>query len=149
MRSPAKLLLLTAGLLILLVTSTWLVVRDLIAQNKGAGAPIPQEAHWSFHPDHPPDPTSRTLVVLANDIQCASGIPPNDRLLPPEVHESPREVVITFSAKPPPGSAGTCPTHPAVTRTITLSQPIGDRSLLDGWYSPPRPVDESTRLLGT
>lgn len=148
MRSSAKLLLLTAGLLVFLVTSVWMFFRDLTT-TEPQGAPTRQEAHWSFHPDHPPDPTSRTIVVLANDLRCASGIPPEDRLFPPKVDESSGAVVITFSARITPGDGGTCQGHLPVTRTITLSQPIGDRELLDGWYSPPRPVDGSTRLLGT
>lgn len=145
MRSPAKLLLLTAGLLVFLIASTWLVVREITQETAGAPS-LRQEAHWSFHPDHPPDPTSRTLVVLANDLQCASGIPPEDRLFPPKVDESSDAVVITFSARMTPGGVATCPGHQPVTRRIILTEPIGDRRLLDGWYSPPRTVDEDTQI---
>lgn len=92
---------------------------------------------WGFA--QAPDPNSNTLVVVANDQQCAGSAGAEARVDPqPEVADSPEQVVLTFTARPLGGSQ-TCPTHPPVTLTVTLQEPIGTRQFFDGGIYPPQP----------
>lgn len=95
---------------------------------------------WVLDPDEPSPAPDATLVhVWANDIQCASGVSAEHRLLPPEVEYRQDEVVITFWGKRVHGSQ-TCPGNPPVKRLVKLDSPFGLRRLLDGGIYPPQEV---------
>lgn len=93
--------------------------------------------NWALDPDAPPPvPESTLLHVLANDIQCAGGASPHDRMGPPEVEYLSDVIIITFWAETLPAGTYTCPGHPPVKRTVTLTEPLGARRLLDGGIFP-------------
>ncbi len=95
---------------------------------------------WQLDPDFPsPDPGDTSIQVLAADLQCASGVAADDRLLEPDVHASEGKIVITFWAHPLKG-AQTCPSHPPARRVVDLGGPLGLRALADGGVYPPETV---------
>ena len=144
MRSHTKIALVVLASLTLSAAAGWLFVQTILRQNIQLPGSPRQEAHWSLDPAHPPRPDSVVIPVLVNDIQCASGVSPEDRLFPPLVVQTEDTVVITFSATRPPGRGQTCPTHPPVRRVVLMDRVLGDRILMDGGYSPPRLVDADT-----
>jgi hypothetical protein len=117
------------------VTGQWGTCRGLRSYREGL-----VQAEWELDPDFPtPTATDATVRVLAKDLQCASGQPPDERLLEPEVEIDESVIVITFWAEPLVGGA-TCPGHPAVKRTVDLDEPRGERALADGGEYPPREI---------
>lgn len=96
-------------------------------------------ASWKLDPSaESPSPSSTSLQVLVNDSQCAGGRSPEGRLHEPQVRVLSDAIVVTFIAARLDGFQ-TCPSHPAVHRTIRLPEPLGDRQLLDGATVPARP----------
>ena len=96
-------------------------------------------ASWKLDPSAvSPGPSSTSLQVLVNDSQCAGGRSPEGRLHEPQVRVLSDAIVVTFIAAQLDGFQ-TCPSHPAVHRTIRLPEPLGDRQLLDGATVPARP----------
>jgi hypothetical protein len=85
------------------------------------------------------DSSSTTVTLLVHELQCAGAREPDPYLHEPDVTESDDSVVVTWTSDAITSEA-TCPGNPSVERTITLSEPLGDRPLLDGSYYPPRPV---------
>jgi hypothetical protein len=57
----------------------------------------------------------------------------------PEVAETPDQVVVAFAARPLEAGDYTCPGNPPSAATISLSEPLGTRPLLDGAFYPPKP----------
>jgi hypothetical protein len=96
-------------------------------------------ASWKLDPSAvSPGPSSTSLQVLVNDSQCAGGRSPEGRLHEPQVRVLSDAIVVTFIAAQLDGFQ-TCPSHPAVHRTIRLPEPLGDRQLLDGGTVPAQP----------
>jgi hypothetical protein len=85
----------------------------------------------------PLDRTASTITGFINEIQCASGQPPDGRVLEPVVIYESDAITITFYVTPRPGDQD-CPGNPDHPVTVTLDEAIGDRSILDGSASPPR-----------
>lgn len=80
---------------------------------------------------------SLTVPALVREVACASGHPPNDRLLEPEVFSSADAVLVTFWVRLRPGPQD-CVGNPPFATTLELPEPLGDRRLLDGSVVPPR-----------
>jgi len=97
-------------------------------------------AVWWRDPDADDSGDDRVLHVFATDPNCASGRPTGDRLRPPTLETTDDEVVITFTAEPVTGDQS-CPGHPPTPYQVQLDEPIGERTLLDGTYWPPRPPE--------
>lgn len=98
------------------------------------------EAEWELDPSFPaPSREDSVVHVLAKDLQCASGRPPEERLFAPQVKVEESVFVITFWARPLKGGQD-CPGHPPVTRTVDLGEPRGTRGLADGGMFPPRVI---------
>ena len=85
----------------------------------------------------PPGPDTTTLHGLIVERACANGKPPTGRVRPPVVVYAESTVTITVTVREIPGGAD-CPGNPSVPITIELSQPLGDRTVLDGSVFPPR-----------
>jgi hypothetical protein len=96
-------------------------------------------APWQLDPSEAaPGASSTSFQVRVNDTQCASGRSPEGRLREPQVRILPQAIVVTFTAERLDGFQ-TCPSHPSVTRTIRLPEPLGTRQLLDGATVPALP----------
>jgi hypothetical protein len=82
------------------------------------------------------DPESSTFTVMATERNCAGGQAPTDRKVTDAVIADELTATVFVLVEPVQGDA-TCPGNPEFEHTVTLTQPIGDRVLLDGSESPP------------
>lgn len=90
----------------------------------------------------PLDRRSSVLEVLVSEIDCSSGTPADDRVLPPMVTYSYEAVTVTFWVSPlvTTDEAITCVAPPPTDIQVRLREPVGKRNLLDGGVLPPRAV---------
>ncbi len=86
-----------------------------------------------------PNPDSTTIDLLVKESGCASGQPPGERLLEPQILETDEAVFVVFGLMPLLGGAN-CPSNPSTPVTIELERPLGDRPILDGTKTPPVPL---------
>ncbi len=84
-----------------------------------------------------PAPDSTTLNGVIVERACANGKPPTNRVRPPIVVYEEQAVTVTVTVSEIAGGAD-CPSNPPVPITIELSQPLGERTILDGSVFPPR-----------
>ena len=95
-------------------------------------------ADWWIDPASPPrGPEATEFDVLVLERACASGQSSEGRIAPPFVLYEADAVVLTFGVVLKPGG-GRCPSNPPSGYHVTLSEPIGNRWLLDGGVFPPR-----------
>ena len=62
-------------------------------------------------------------------------------LLDPQVVETDTSVLVAFAVVPPIALTVTCQGNPSTPVTVELSQPLGRRTIYDGLYFPPKPLD--------
>lgn len=74
--------------------------------------------------------TAETFTAEVQRLDCNGGI--TGRVLPPIVNESESTIVVTFTVAPNAGGAHTCPANRSVPYQVSLSSPIGSRTILDG-----------------
>lgn len=79
-----------------------------------------------------------TLKGFVMETSCASGQSPEGRVNAPEILYTAESVTVTFTILPRPGSAQDCQSNPEFPVEVTLSEPLGERVLLDGGTTPPR-----------
>lgn len=96
-------------------------------------------AEWQL-PDGTPGPDATSITILVRDPGCASGRSPADRLADPVVEYHDDAVLIAPRLEPLPAGAYECQSSPPAEQTVELSEPLGDRQLLDGRWYPARPV---------
>ena len=90
------------------------------------------EVRWELDPAFgSPEPADTEIHVLATEIDCANGRVPGEALRGPQVVETETEVLIAFAVVPVAGGAD-CPGNPATEVTVTLSEPLGQRTLRNG-----------------
>lgn len=95
---------------------------------------------WSLDPAHPePGPDATELHVLVTGSACSGGEPLGDRLIGPQVEVTDDEVAVAFAASPLPAGAYTCQGNPPDVVVVQLDEPVGDRTIVDGFDLPPRP----------
>jgi len=85
------------------------------------------------------DPSATSLVVVVNELQCASGRDPAPYLGRPLVVEEDDRVLVTMSSEEVVGGAD-CQGNPHVPVTLDLDEPLGDRQLFDAGTWPPTPI---------
>lgn len=90
-------------------------------------------------PDNLPSAEATEITLLVTEQGCANGREMGDALRGPQVVEADDSVVVAFAVVPGTGGAN-CPDNPPTSVTITLSEPLGDRSIQDGLYFPPKIV---------
>lgn len=97
-------------------------------------------ARWWLDPAGPPVTLETTQVaILLREQACASGRPPEGRVLPPTVVMDPDAIRVVVGITITPGGAD-CPGNPSYATTLSVPEPIGGRRLLDASVYPPRPV---------
>lgn len=99
---------------------------DCDLQLEPTGSPV----EWQLDPARPAAPDSTVVDVVATELSCANGEAMGDRLREPEVFETATEVRIRLSADPLLGDAD-CPSNPSTRVAVVLSEPLGDRLILD------------------
>lgn len=111
-----------------------------------SGVPIPDTlaepradfATWWLDPAREkPGPEATTIPALIVERACASGKSPDGRLLPPQVFSSADAILVTVWVVRRPGGQD-CQGNPPFAIEIELTEPLGDRKLLDGSEVPPR-----------
>jgi hypothetical protein len=99
-------------------------------------------AIWYLVSDQPIGPTTTSFLVDVIERECASGRSSVDRVRPPLIAYQATRVVIAFAVEPLSG-AQECPSNPATRIRVELSEPLGDRMLLDAgelpWRDPTTP----------
>ncbi len=95
-------------------------------------------ASWWLDPGRPrPAAGDREFVALVREETCASGRPPDGRIAPPLVVYGEQAISLRFGVTPLAGGQD-CQSNPSGEYRVTLTEPIGDRVLLDGGVFPPR-----------
>jgi hypothetical protein len=106
--------------------------------------------HWILDPSVEPDPASSTLSVWVMERSCAGGQAPDGRDVVPVVETSPVAVTITVIIESVEGVTE-CPSNPWYATMFELGEPLGDRTLYDGFVRPglARPWPPTETSLGT
>lgn len=85
----------------------------------------------------PPDPTSQKLRLLVTEQTCNGGEDAAGRMEVVSVDETDDRVSLVLGVRPRSGPQA-CPSNPATPFTITLSQPLGEREVVDATLANPR-----------
>lgn len=85
-----------------------------------------------------PVPQARALELLVRERECASGQDADGRI-EVDVEETAEEVLLRIGVRPP-GGGQDCPTNPATPFTVELTEPLGEREVVDASVVPARPV---------
>jgi hypothetical protein len=100
----------------------------------GAGLGI---ASFRVAPDAELDPAATEIAVLVTEWACNSGEDAQGRIVVSAIDEDDDSVTMTFAVRPR-GGGQECPGNPETPFVLELSEPLGDRSVLDGSSVPPR-----------
>jgi hypothetical protein len=84
------------------------------------------------------EPGDTTLMLNANERNCASGQPPDGREVVAAVISDDKSVTVTILVEPVQGGAE-CPSNPDFPFEVDLGEPLGERALFDGSEVPPVP----------
>ena len=100
-------------------------------------------ASWILDAGAPPPGAGDTeFVAMVTEEACASGRPADGRIAPPTViYEATRILVIFAVRSAPPNEFHTCQSNPPTRVVVKLTQPIGQRHLLDGGFFPPHDTE--------
>ena len=82
-----------------------------------------------------PDRNTVEFSALVSEWACSGGEPVGPRLLDPSITYTDDAVLILFAARPHQGLS-TCPGIPPSATAVRLSEPLGDRRLLDAGVFP-------------
>jgi hypothetical protein len=86
----------------------------------------------------PPTPESTLIAILLRELACASGKPPEGRVLPPTTVMTAEAIEVAIGIREM-GNAD-CPGNPAYSMQLVLPEPVGTRALFDASEFPPRSV---------
>jgi hypothetical protein len=78
------------------------------------------------------------IDVLVTERACNSGEDARGRVAEPAILAGPDAVTVIFAVRPRVALAQSCPSNPETPVVLVLSEPLGDRELLDGSTLPPR-----------
>ncbi|MGY4858636.1 hypothetical protein [Cryobacterium sp. AP23] len=85
----------------------------------------------------PPDALSQELHLLVTEETCNSGDDAEGRIEIVSLEESDDRVSLVLGVRPR-GGINACPSNPATPFTVTLSQPLGEREVVDAGLADPR-----------
>jgi hypothetical protein len=74
-------------------------------------------------------PGSTSIEIAASRLECSSGV--TGELFPPTISYEPERVLVKVTDAPLPDGAYECPSNDLVSVTVTLTEPLGDRDLVD------------------
>ena len=87
----------------------------------------------------PPDPLSREVRLLVTEETCNSGMDAEGRIEVVSLEETDDGVRLVLGVRPREGGQ-TCPSNPSTPFTLTLTEPLGERQIVDASLATPRPV---------
>lgn len=87
-----------------------------------------------------PSPGDASVDLLVSERACASGQGAEGRIQLVELNETAEQVQLRIGVRPPGGDAQSCQGSPPTPFTVELSEPLGDREIVDASVVPPRPV---------
>ena len=87
----------------------------------------------------PPDPLSREVRLLVTEETCNSGMDAEGRIEVVSLEETDTGVSLILGVRPRDGGQ-TCPSNPSTPFTVTLTEPLGEREVLNASLATPRPV---------
>ena len=90
----------------------------------------PYALSWTVDPSAALDASTTIIPLVVMDTRCSGGVSPQVRLLPVKITYSDDSIGIAIMATPLPGFQA-CPVAPTASVTVTLDQPLGDRTLVD------------------
>jgi hypothetical protein len=85
----------------------------------------------------PPDRASADLHLLVTEQSCNSGQDAGGRVEVVSLNETDDRVSLVIGVRPRNGSQS-CPSNPATPFTVTLSEPVGEREVVDANLADPR-----------
>lgn len=88
----------------------------------------------------PPAPDDTAVDLLVTERACASGQSAEGRVELVELAETADEVQLHVGVRPRDADGATCPANPSTPFTAELSDPLGDRDIVDVSVVPPHPV---------
>lgn len=95
---------------------------------------------WWLDPTGPPiTPETTTLAILIRERECASGKPPEGRVIAPTIVATADAFEIAVGIRKQLTDQD-CPSNPAYAIEIALPEPVGARKLFDASQFPPRRV---------
>lgn len=92
---------------------------------------------WVAPGSLPLDPAALSISGFIREQACASGTPPDGRIVGPTIEYGSAAVTVTFGVRKIAGGAD-CPSNPKYSITIFLAEALGSRQLLDGGTTPAR-----------
>lgn len=95
-----------------------------------APAPSGDPATWQLIVPDDVTSDSTTLEVEVTRADCANGV--TGELLAPVITYQATQVIIRIDAEPSALETANCMSNDAVPVTVTLSEPVGQRKLIDG-----------------
>jgi hypothetical protein len=101
-------------------------------------------ATWRLAPEQEIDTATTSFLADVTESGCTGGQSSENRVRPPLIAYQPQRVVVVFTVDPPPPPPdNVCIANPATRVAVELSEPLGDRELLDGgtlpWHDPNSP----------
>ncbi|TFC87771.1 hypothetical protein [Cryobacterium sp. TMT4-31] len=94
----------------------------------------------------PPDPLSKELRLLVTEETCSGGDDAEERIEVVSIDETDDQVSLVLGVRPR-GGINACPSNPATPFTVTLSEPLGEREVVDASLANPRPLKaKSSRI---
>lgn len=87
----------------------------------------------------PPDPLSNELRLLVTEETCNGGDDAEGRIEVVSIAETDDHVSLVLGVRPR-GGINACPSNPATPFTVTLSEPLGEREVVDASLASPRPL---------
>lgn len=97
-------------------------------------------ARFALDPGAEPAPHDDRIAVLATEMACTGGGPPDGRRVRSVVVGETEETISVVILVEPPTGGQTCPGNPRFRHEIPLDAPLGDRTVLDGSTYPPSPA---------
>lgn len=97
-------------------------------------------ARFRLDPAVPPSPGDDRIAVLATEMTCTGGRPPEGREVRSVVVGETEETISVVILVEPPTGDQSCPGNPSFPYEIRLDAPLGDRAILDGSTYPPSPA---------
>ena len=113
--------------------SDWMATRLATGGSCPIQVPLPEglgEVGWREDPATPNEPESTLIALLATGKDCSSGHPMGDRLAPPQVVVTDDAIYVALVQYRPTGTQA-CPGNPEEAVTINISEPRGDRPVIN------------------
>jgi hypothetical protein len=96
-------------------------------------------ATWWIDPKQPaPTAKSTTIHALVMEQACASGQSAEGRVEEPIIELGDTSITVTYRVRGRQGTGQDCQGNPTTPIELTLPEPLGNRTLLDGGSDPPR-----------